>query len=94
MSLAQGNNTPTRPRIEPGSPDPESDALTTRPVRSLDLKGIIIVYYMYVLFQDFNCLSKNFAKFAPSAFKVIFIFSKPCHEKIYIFAYVNNSGTY
>ena len=34
MSLAQGNNTPTRVRIEPGSPDPESDALTTRPVRS------------------------------------------------------------
>ena len=35
MSLAQENNTPTRPRIEPGSPDPESDALTTRPVRPL-----------------------------------------------------------
>ena len=34
MSLAQGNNTPTRPRIEPRSPDPKSDALTTRPVRS------------------------------------------------------------
>ena len=34
MSLALGNNTPTRPRIEPGSPDPEFDALTTRPVRS------------------------------------------------------------
>ena len=34
MSLAQGNNTPTRPRIEPGSPDPEFNALTTRPVRS------------------------------------------------------------
>ena len=33
MSLAQGNNTLTRPRIEPGSPDPESDPLTTRPVR-------------------------------------------------------------
>ena len=33
MSLAQGINTPTRPRIEPGSPDPESDALTTRSVR-------------------------------------------------------------
>ena len=33
MSLAQGNNTPTRPRIEPGSPDPESNVLTTRPVR-------------------------------------------------------------
>ena len=36
MSLAQGNNIPTRPRIEPiGSPDPGSDALTTRPVRPL-----------------------------------------------------------
>ena len=34
MSLAQGNNTPTRPRIEPGSPDPESNTLTTRSVRS------------------------------------------------------------
>ena len=34
MSLAQGNNTPTRRRIEPGSSNPESDALTTRPVRS------------------------------------------------------------
>ena len=33
MSLAQGNNTPTWPRIESRSPDPESDALTTRPVR-------------------------------------------------------------
>ena len=33
MPLAQGNNTLTRPRIEPGSPDPESDTLTTRPVR-------------------------------------------------------------
>ena len=32
MFLAQGNKAPTRPRIEPGSPDPESDALTTRPV--------------------------------------------------------------
>ena len=39
MSLAQGNNTPTRPRIEPGSPDPESDALTTRPVRPFILAG-------------------------------------------------------
>ena len=39
MSLAQGNNTPTRPRIEPGSPDPESDALTTRPVRSPGLES-------------------------------------------------------
>ena len=35
MFLAQGNNTPTQPRIEPGSPDPESVALTIRPVRPL-----------------------------------------------------------
>ena len=41
MSLAQGNNTPTRPRIEPGSPDPESDALTTRPVRPLMVVKIL-----------------------------------------------------
>ena len=34
MSLAQGNNTLTLRRIETWSPDPESDALTTRPVRS------------------------------------------------------------
>ena len=42
MSLAQGNNTPTRPRIEPGSPDLESDTLTTRPVRphEMQVKGI------------------------------------------------------
>ena len=39
MSLAQGNNTPTRPRIEPGSPDPESDALTTRPGRPPKIKS-------------------------------------------------------
>ena len=45
MSLAQGNNTPTRPRIEPGSPDPESDALTTRPVRSL-LRSVISEFYV------------------------------------------------
>ena len=38
MSLAQGNNTPTRPRIESGSPNSESDALTTRPVSSLSAK--------------------------------------------------------
>ena len=31
--MLKETNTPTRPRIEPGSPDPESDALTIRPVR-------------------------------------------------------------
>ena len=30
--MLKETNTPTRPRIEPGSPDPESDALTIRPV--------------------------------------------------------------
>ena len=43
MSLAQGNNTPTRPRIEPGSPHPESDALTTRPVRPLVVHDLQIL---------------------------------------------------
>ena len=42
MSLAQGNNTLTRPMIEPGSPDPESDALTTRPVRPFNFAGNVI----------------------------------------------------
>ena len=31
--MLKETNTPTRPRIEPGSLDPESDALTIRPVR-------------------------------------------------------------
>ena len=31
--LLKETNTPTRPRIEPGSPDPKCDALTIRPVR-------------------------------------------------------------
>ena len=31
--MLKETNTPTRPRIEPGSPDPESDALTIRPAR-------------------------------------------------------------
>ena len=42
MSLAQGNNTPTRPRIEPGSPDPESDALRFFAVVSLNLCNVLI----------------------------------------------------
>ena len=37
--MLKETNTPTRPRIEPGSPDPESDALTIRPVRP-PIKGI------------------------------------------------------
>ena len=46
MSLAQGNNTPTRPRIEPGSPDPEPDALTTRPVRSPYLIVVLVISHL------------------------------------------------
>ena len=58
MSLAQGNNTPTRPRIEPGSPDPESDALTTRPVRPKDESTPIFVkalLYQFA-FHNFSCI--------------------------------------
>ena len=51
MFLAQGNNTPTRPRIEPGSPDPESNALTTRPVRPQQFGSSVLKtrYTMYSL---------------------------------------------
>ena len=60
MSLAQGNNTPTRPRIEPGSPDPESDALTTRPVRPLAYQWLDNVkMYKYAKFdQNIPCSSR------------------------------------
>ena len=45
--MLKETNTPTRPRIEPGSPDPESDALTIRPVRPphinvLEMKAIFL----------------------------------------------------
>ena len=52
MSLAKGNNTPTRPRIEPGSPDPESDALTTRPVRSPNKELKLLFVKMLKKSQD------------------------------------------
>ena len=58
MSLAQGNNTPTRPRIEPGSPDPESDALTTRPVRPL-LLMVGWVPYTCSIIGTVNSLSET-----------------------------------
>ena len=76
MSLAQGNNTPTRPRIEPGSPDPESDALTTRPVRptyhACDIThvnivgkqgGIVFYYYTtrYIMSNDIFLLCHEVA---------------------------------
>ena len=49
MSLAQGNNTPTRPRIEPGSPDPEPDALTTRPVRPPEFYSDLVYKFEKVM---------------------------------------------
>ena len=56
MSLAQGNNKPTRPRIEPGSPDPESDALTTRPVRPPIIHYCLVGICPYVIgFVSTNC---------------------------------------
>ena len=56
MSLAQGNNTTIQPRIEPGSPDPESDGLTTRPVRS----PIYIPVYVCVVHQSFESTAPNY----------------------------------
>ena len=54
MSLAQGNNTPTRPRIEPESPDPESDALTTRPERPPATIGNKMDLLIVTAFFDFR----------------------------------------
>ena len=72
MSLAQGNNTPTRPRIEPGSPDQESDALTTRPVRSpLPYHDLSLLQYIFTMSaliaraQENPGLEKNGATNAP-----------------------------
>ena len=59
MSLAQGNNTPIRPRIEPGSPDPESDALTTRPVRSPPIFIDETYLELYADDTTFHYASKN-----------------------------------
>ena len=57
MSLAQGNNTPTRPRIEPGSPDPESDALTTRSVRSpTTYSTCVFVFFIFFCKIYFVCI--------------------------------------
>ena len=52
--MLKETNTPTRPIIEPGSPDPKSDALTIRPVRPPH-SGLwyttfgIVVHYMLKL---------------------------------------------
>ena len=56
MSLAQGNNTPTRPRIEPGSPDPESDALTTRPVRPPIFSVYGFQKHTFLKVREENCI--------------------------------------
>ena len=43
--MLKETNTPTRPRIEPGSPDPESDALTIRPVRPPNVTECFISHF-------------------------------------------------
>ena len=58
MSLAQENNTPTRPRIEPGSPDPESDALTTRPVRP-NKRYVQIEWNIHVIGRGYKALGRR-----------------------------------
>ena len=62
MSLAQGNNTPTRPRIELGSPDPESDALTTRPVRPPHCKNEENIGTLYFLTSSHFPMLVHFIK--------------------------------
>ena len=80
MSLAQGNNTPTRPRIEPGSPDPESDALTTRPVRSEMLyflvEDTLIVYVQFMIGfkrKTSSLWEKSFEKIQNITFQIAFL---------------------
>ena len=46
MSLAQGSNTKTRPRIESGSPEPESNALITRPVPPPPSPGVGMIAHL------------------------------------------------
>ena len=51
--MLKETNTPTRPRIEPGSPDPESDALTIRPVRPPFIISVLSVSLENILKLDF-----------------------------------------
>ena len=89
MSLAQGNNTPTRPRIEPGSPKPESDALTTRPVRStlfnFRRKGLARLRFC-IKFYDNRWISFIDMAFCIHVFLNMSMaarhFCKPCHVTI------------
>ena len=46
--LLKETNTPTRPRIEPGSPDPESDALAIRPVRPPERKLKVFMAFLQI----------------------------------------------
>ena len=59
MSLAQGNNTPTRPRIEPGSPDPQSDALNTRPVGPPIFVILIFFLTLWLLYLTYITVQKD-----------------------------------
>ena len=73
MSLAQGNNTPTRPRIEPGSPDPESNALTIRPVRP-PWQFVMSHYRYYNFLKEFSreiCLNLSKYDFVSKSLNLI-----------------------
>ena len=52
--MLKETNTPSRPRIEPGSPDPKSDALTIRPVRPprVDIMGRVLDPLLCVFLAD------------------------------------------
>ena len=90
MSLARGNNTPTRPRIEPGSPDPESDALTTRPVRSpasIVYLSIVLCKQYYILLEwscltNFNAFGMGQPRIKADAYHLDFRAGVSCHCSI------------
>ena len=48
--MLKETNTPTRPRIEPGSPDPESDALAIRPVRPPKIYNKLSI--LFLIFRE------------------------------------------
>ena len=53
--MLKETNTPTRPRIEPGSPDPKSDALTIRPVRPPEFYGDLVYKFKKMIgMTDFS----------------------------------------
>ena len=72
--MLKETNTPTRPRIEPGSPDPESDALTIRPVRPPQRKTFELLkgfYHIWAWQPSWSCDQHHVIRF-----------SFPCTKKL------------